>query len=234
MRKTRKALLFVLMPLLLSALIIVGVMTAFPNTRELILDSPVTTAMVKAYNTTRPLLNIGNNKACLVNLPKRDIQFTSQSDINTELGCIVSYSVAIRSFGKAKLSSPALLTCRMTKLLADYLDESVQPAAQEMFGHDVVRIVHVGTYNCRPMRGHKRLLSEHAFANAIDVTGFVLADGTAISALKDWTGSDKKSDFLRRIAAGSCDHFPAALSPDYNALHRDHFHLDAGFYPKCG
>ena len=39
-----------------------------------------------------------------------------------------------------------------------------------------VEIVHYGTYNCRPIAGTSTL-SQHAFANAIDLYGFTLDSG---------------------------------------------------------
>ena len=68
--------------------------------------------------------------------------------------------------------------------------------------------------------------SEHATADAIDIAAFVMADGYSVSVLKDWTGEDKDSRFLRDVRDGACGLFSTVLSPDYNAAHRDHFHLD--------
>ena len=53
-----------------------------------------------------------------------------------------------------------------------------------------------------------------------------LADGTRISLLEDWPGSDARSLFLREVRDGACDLFATVLSPDYNEAHRDHLHLD--------
>ncbi|MBU2033606.1 MAG: extensin family protein, partial [Alphaproteobacteria bacterium] len=68
--------------------------------------------------------------------------------------------------------------------------------------------------------------SEHATGNAVDIAGFVLADGTRISVLADWDDEGDKGAFLRRVRDGACDSFATVLSPDYNAAHADHFHLD--------
>ena len=68
--------------------------------------------------------------------------------------------------------------------------------------------------------------SEHATANALDVSGFVLADGRRISVLRDWFGGDEKALFLKRVRDGACELFSTTLSPDYNAAHADHLHLD--------
>ena len=38
---------------------------------------------------------------------------------------------------------------------------------------------------------------------------------------------------LRRVRDGACGWFRAVLSPDYNAAHRDHLHLDYGRWSTC-
>ena len=84
---------------------------------------------------------------------------------------------------------------------------------------------HLGSFSCRPIAGTDQW-SEHATANAIDIAGFNLADGQKISLINDWSGDEKRVAFLREIRDGACDLFSTVLSPDYNAAHADHFHLD--------
>lgn len=118
-------------------------------------------------------------------------------------------------------------TCSMAASLAVLEWQVVQPAAREHFDSPVVRIDHYGSYNCRRMYGRSTGdWSEHARANAVDIAGFVLADGTRVSVLRDWNGPAKKAAFLRDVRDGACKLFATVLSPEYNAAHRDHFHLD--------
>ncbi len=42
-----------------------------------------------------------------------------------------------------------------------------------------------------------------------------------------------KATFLRQVRDGACQGFRAVLGPDYNAAHRNHFHLDRGPYRVC-
>ena len=63
-------------------------------------------------------------------------------------------------------------------------------------------------------------------ANAIDIADIRLSGGTQISVLRDWEADGPKAEFLRRARDGACDSFATVLSPDYNAAHADHFHLD--------
>jgi hypothetical protein len=103
----------------------------------------------------------------------------------------------------------------------------IQPAALRRFGSPVRTIDHAGSYSCRRLYGRSEgPFSEHATADAIDITGFRLADGRRISVLHDWQASGAKAAFLRDVRDGSCRLFATVLSPDYNAAHRDHLHLD--------
>lgn len=103
----------------------------------------------------------------------------------------------------------------------------VQPAAWRIYGKPIRTIRHLGSFNCRRIygRGQGRF-SEHATADAIDIAAFVTADGRSISVLKGWKGEDQDSRFLRAVRDGACGLFSTVLSPDYNAAHRDHLHLD--------
>ncbi|AKM09746.1 extensin-like domain-containing protein [Croceicoccus naphthovorans] len=128
-------------------------------------------------------------------------------------------------------------TCGVHAGLAWWLEHRVQPAAEELLGSRVVRISQLGTANCRRVNGASTgRWSEHATGNAIDIAGFELADGRTVSVLRDWDAGDETAAFLRAARDGACDVFGTTLSPDYNALHADHFHLDQaqrGFGGYC-
>ncbi|ATE64811.1 extensin family protein [Rhizorhabdus dicambivorans] len=103
----------------------------------------------------------------------------------------------------------------------------VQPAALRHFGRPVTRVDSFGSYACRPIRGGREgRWSEHARANAIDIAGFRLSGGRRISVAGDWRRDGAEAAFLREVRNGACRMFATVLSPDYNAAHRDHLHLD--------
>lgn len=103
----------------------------------------------------------------------------------------------------------------------------VQPAALRHFGVKAAAVEHFGSYSCRRIYGRSEgAWSEHSSANAIDIAGFRLADGRRISVLGDWKDESAKGRFLREVRDGACRLFATTLSPDYNAAHRDHLHLD--------
>lgn len=117
------------------------------------------------------------------------------------------------------------LACPVAAALAAWHWAVVQPAARRFLGVGVVGVDHLGSYNCRHIAGSSSW-SEHATAEALDIAAFRLADGRRISVLDDWRGDGPEAAFLHRVRAGACDAFATVLSPDYNAAHRDHLHLD--------
>lgn len=125
--------------------------------------------------------------------------------------------------------SPAGLgvACPVAAGLAMWEWNVVQPTAQRLLGTQVVAIRHLGSYSCRRLYGRDSgSFSEHATANAVDIAGFDLADGRTITVVGDWSGDGDAATFLRTVRNGACRLFSTVLSPDYNAAHRDHFHLD--------
>lgn len=68
-------------------------------------------------------------------------------------------------------------------------------------------------------------MSTHATARAVDVSGFVLEDGTLVDLRQHWNEGGPRSVFLREAQQSACDMFGLVLGPEYNALHADHFHI---------
>lgn len=122
---------------------------------------------------------------------------------------------------------PARLSCPTAAALILWRRQVVDRAAARHFETTVRRIETFGTYKCRRIANSAAgSYSEHATADAIDVSAILLADGTRISVQRDWDGDDTKAAFLRNVRDGACEIFATTLSPDYNAAHADHFHLD--------
>jgi hypothetical protein len=129
-----------------------------------------------------------------------------------------------------------LSTCPLAAAWELYWRNSLQPLARERFGQEIAKVEHLGSFACRNIYGRATgRRSEHATANALDLAAFVLADGTRIAVARDWDSTTEpvKATFLREAHAGACRYFGAVLGPDYNAAHRDHFHLDMGRFGVC-
>ncbi|MDH3582066.1 MAG: extensin family protein [Hyphomicrobiales bacterium] len=150
-------------------------------------------------------------------------------------GCGWSNAVRVSNVGGANIGI-ARVKCEVAAALALWVRHDVQPLARRILGQPVTTIQNFGTYSCRKMIGSriwKSRMSEHATANAIDISRFRLANGTWISVAKHWKGHREKSQFLRAIHARACRYFRVSLSPDFNAAHHDHFHFDRGILSMC-
>ena len=80
------------------------------------------------------------------------------------------------------------------------MEELIQEEAQHFFGERVYAIKHLGTYNCREMAAYPGWVSEHSYANAIDVVSFTLAKGTEISVRRHYFEDSPRGAFLRAVA----------------------------------
>ena len=149
--------------------------------------------------------------------------------------CFIEAPVDLRRVGNARMSG-VQTDCATALRLAMWEHHELQPIARRQMGADVTVLNDVGSYNCRAMRtsaGEVGRWSSHATASAIDITGFQFADGKRISLINDWNDSDNAAAFLRAARDGACKWFPLTLSPDYNELHSDHFHLQARGWRLC-
>ena len=155
----------------------------------------------------------------------------------TTPGCAYDDGMRLgRGPGEPAFAPGGLVTsCPVAAGLLLFERQVVRPAALRHFGKPVAEMTHAGSYSCRRLYGRTEgEFSEHATADAIDLTGFVLADGTVVSVLRDWRAGGDKGAFLRDVRDGACRLFATTLSPDYNAAHADHLHLDMAQRGKAG
>jgi hypothetical protein len=127
----------------------------------------------------------------------------------------------------AAVTPAATLSCPIVSALDRWVSEGVQPAAMRWFGAQVIEIKQISAYSCRGMVGAGvSHVSEHAFGNALDIAGFVLADGRKISVQNGWRGTPEEQGFLHDVQLFACDTFTTVLAPGYNAAHYNHIHVD--------
>jgi len=180
----------------------------------------------------------GEGAQCRALLERAGVRFDPLAPRAAGEHCGFDDAVRLRTGGALHVAyRPAGLgtACPVAAALALWEWHVLQPAAIEHFGTRVASVEHLGSYNCRRMYGRASGgWSEHATANAIDVAGFRLEDGTRISVLKDWKEEGPKADFLREVRNGACPLFATVLSPDYNAAHADHLHLDQAARGEMG
>jgi len=141
--------------------------------------------------------------------------------------CGYDDGVRLRAGGGVRYSPVTVMSCPMAASLFLFEHQVVQPGAVRYFGEPVTRIDTFGTYSCRRIGGSREgRFSEHASANAIDIGSFRLRSGRRVGVASHWGGHGADAAFLREVRNGACRIFATTLSPDYNAAHRDHLHLD--------
>ncbi len=167
-----------------------------------------------------------NARQCMARLKEKSVRFAGLPNKSFDGGCRTIDTIKVMDFGTATTNLGAM-TCPLAANFADWTRYAVRPAAKQYLGADVVRIETMGTFNCRNIYGGRSgKLSEHAFANAVDVSAFVLRDGRRVSVLTGWNGSSEERAFLRRLHQSACKRFGTVLGPDYNSAHANHFHFD--------
>ena len=146
-------------------------------------------------------------------------------------GCGWINAISLQRVGDIEVNASPI-DCGAAAALILWLEHSVQPLAKDKLSSRVQKITHFGTYSCRNIAGTSRR-SVHARAAAIDIAGFRLANGASVSLKRDWHDDDAKAAFLRDTHETSCQSFKVSLSPEFNAAHADHFHLDRGLFRRC-
>ena len=108
-----------------------------------------------------------------------------------------------------------MVNCAMVVGLHAWVEKTLQPAAQEALGSPVTGLRNASGYSCRNRVGsqfHNDRLSEHALANAIDIAGFVTADGRTIEVARNW-GPTVRDQEAQRIAAARAKDTKDAAPP---------------------
>lgn len=170
---------------------------------------------------------------CQQALQSSQLRYRAQADSPASAKCPLSNVWRIEG-GQARLSSNFLASCPLAVAYALFERHGLQPVAQRVLGQPVVQVDHLGSFACRNVYNRKAgRLSQHASANALDIAGFRLRDGQRIALARDWQGTGDKAVFLREVHQAACEHFSTVLGPQYNAAHRDHFHVDMGRWQVC-
>lgn len=175
---------------------------------------------------------LNDGPTCRAVLNEHGVRFREMKDFEASDHCHIQNRVLLQKVGDARIS-PLETRCDMALRLAMWEQHGIRPVAKK-YGLQITRLYHQGSYNCRKMRtgrGKEGRWSEHAVAGAIDIRAFGLSDGRQVALLRHWDGA--YAPFLREVWKASCDWFNLVLSPEYNALHADHLHLQASGWGFC-
>ena len=174
---------------------------------------------------------------CFADLSREGVRYSALPDRDYGSGCLVLGAVQLLDIG-VPVTGIKSMRCELARTFIGWVRFAVAPAAKQILGSELVRIETFGTYSCRGIVGggaaSAARISEHGLANAVDVSGFVLADGRRVTIEQGWRSGDSRARrFLDVIRDSACRRFKTVLSPDYNAAHYNHLHLDMGRGPFC-
>jgi len=131
-------------------------------------------------------------------------------------------------------SGPLMIDCSLALALPS-IEKVIQEEAQRHLGEPITRITTLGSYSCRSVRGWRERISQHALGNALDMAAFSTKNGSKASVMRDYemgveAPATPRGRFLRAIyrRLWSEGGVTRVLGPEWDAAHRDHFHLDRG------
>lgn len=131
-------------------------------------------------------------------------------------------AVVLSTGQRVAVKPPAVLRCPMAAAVADWIRSDMAPLAAGL-GTTVAELDNFDSFECRGrnrVRGAK--LSEHGRANALDVRGLKLANGTTLSL----TERGVPRALRETVLASVCARFTTVLGPGSDWYHEDHIHLD--------
>jgi len=183
-------------------------------------------------STAPPAMPSEQTRRCLTDLSATGARFSPVPDRYFEAGCSTLGTITLTGLqgddARFAVTNLGPVACPLAETLSAWARYGVDRAARQVLGSPLARIETMGSYACRDVAGRSRR-STHATAQAIDVAAFVLVDGQRISVVGNWAdGSEREREFLRLVHKSACKRFGTVLGPDYNAAHRDHFHLEDG------
>lgn len=131
------------------------------------------------------------------------------------------------------LNARIITDCGMATAFPAWVEE-VDSYVKARDKTEIESIILSTSYQCRNVDNAKvGNLSFHAFADALDVMGFTLADGRTISIAAGFNGTTEQGrDILHFARDAACTHFMTVLSPDADSYHQDNMHLDLGCHGK--
>ena len=169
---------------------------------------------------------------CRETLSQAGVEYQVLNADGAETRCPLEETLMLKRSLTPYNSAPLRMTCHQMAALHIWERHVLRPQAEKIFGSPLRQIETYGSFSCRNIAG-TRTRSQHSYANAIDIAGFVLEDGTRISVREHWRERSKAGRYLTRVHKRACRLFSTTLGPDYNAAHADHFHLDMGRVETC-
>lgn len=148
-------------------------------------------------------------------------------------GCGIKGAVKLRSVSGVTLSQAALMDCGTAKALKKWVNKGVKPAFGNK-GGGIAKLRVAAHYACRTRNNQPGAkISEHGKGRAIDISAFILRDGTTVDVLNGWRSKAWRKP-LAKAHKAACGPFGTVLGPKADRFHQDHFHMDTARYRSGG
>jgi len=192
-----------------------------PQSREAVLKHKSERA-----EATAPAALPAAEKECRRALRGLGVDFAEAPAVEVQGGCDLPHPIEVTALSRdIRLEPAAVLNCATALAAARFFQTSGMTAAKKHLGARIATVRQASGYVCRPRNGSDHL-SEHAFGNALDVSGLTLSDGRQI-AVRGFSDNRKaEAKFLKDLRSAACGPFSTVLGPGSDADHADHFHFD--------
>jgi hypothetical protein len=148
-------------------------------------------------------------------------------------GCGAAAAVKVSMVAGVSIVPAAEMTCDLAEAVHGWVTSSLLPNAKAQLKKRVIKINNASAYVCRRRNNATTgKLSEHAKANALDISTLGFDDGSSVNIKGDWSGLKQffrvstQGNFLRAIRRDACIRFTTVLGPGSDPYHGDHFHID--------
>jgi hypothetical protein len=189
-----------------------------PRPRDLVQPAP-------AVASPKPE-TVAEESACQQRLVKLGVRFEPLPAI-ADGQCGAPHPVRVSHLPDSfEVTPPATLTCRVVETLSRWAKEVVAVEAARHLEALPTRIAIGTSYECRNQnRQASGKLSEHAFANAIDISGFEFKSRKAVQ-IGDHPADTPDALFQAAVRTQACPYFTTVLGPGSDAAHATHLHFD--------
>jgi hypothetical protein len=187
----------------------------------------------------KPVFDLAGAKKCEQDLRRLNARFTVAKPLNGDAQCGWPRPLKLTALSRdVNISGDIQVRCELALALARWSKQVVVPSAELHLGVKPTAVEISTSYQCRRRNnGTVGKLSEHAFANGIDVMAVRLGSERRVAVADRRGSSDAERAFQAAIRGGACAFFTTVLGPVTNANHRDHFHFDLavrrGGYRLC-
>lgn len=164
-----------------------------------------------------------------------EIQGTNVGAVPGRGACGISDAVRVREVAGVRLTQEALMNCDTADALKRWVTKSAKRELSS-FGGGLAQLKVAAHYACRTRNNQPGArISEHGKGRAIDISAFIMRDGSKITVLQGWRAG-KTSRAMKAMHKGACGPFGTVLGPNSDRFHQDHFHFDTARYrsgPYC-